>query len=212
MFNEQAALVDNDADNKAGDADAALQELGSDLVSYGYVTTTITVSDPDRRAVDEHIRIAERIVNGRGFTAIRETLNAVDAWLGSLPGHPYANVRQPILHTLNLAHMVPLSAVWARRRDEPPLQLLQRSFRRRPMARRRSGSICTLAMLATRSSSARPARASRFFFRSLPCNGSATQTLRFSFSTRAAQPARQHFVWAARMSISEAPMLRVFSP
>ncbi|MEM6535601.1 MAG: conjugal transfer protein TrbE [Pseudomonadota bacterium] len=113
MFNEQAALVDNDADNKAADADAALQELGSDLVSYGYVTTTITVADEDQRAVDEHIRVAERIINGRGFTAIRETLNAVDAWLGSLPGHPYANVRQPILHTLNLAHMVPLSAVWA---------------------------------------------------------------------------------------------------
>jgi type IV secretion system protein VirB4 len=113
LFDEQAALVDNDADNKAADADAALQELGSDLVSYGYVTTTITVMDADRRAVDEHIRVAERIINGRGFTAIRETLNAVEAWLGSLPGHPYANVRKPILHTLNLAHMVPLSAVWA---------------------------------------------------------------------------------------------------
>jgi len=113
LFNEQAALVDSDADNKAADADAALQELGSDLVSYGYATTTITVMDEDRRAVDEHIRVAERIINGRGFTAIRETLNAVEAWLGSLPGHPYANVRKPILHTLNLAHMVPLSAVWA---------------------------------------------------------------------------------------------------
>ncbi|HCJ17681.1 MAG TPA: conjugal transfer protein TrbE [Hyphomonas sp.] len=113
LFNEQAALVDNDADNKAADADAALQELGSDLVSYGYATTTITVVDEDRRAVDEHICVAERIINGRGFTAIRETLNVVEAWLGSLPGHPYANVRKPILHTLNLAHMVPLSAVWA---------------------------------------------------------------------------------------------------
>ncbi len=79
MFNEQAALVDNDADNKAADADAALQELGSDLVSYGYVTTTITIANIDARTVDEHIRIAERIVNGRGFTAIQETLNAVDA-------------------------------------------------------------------------------------------------------------------------------------
>ena len=113
LFNEQAALTDHDADNKAADADAALQELGSDLVSYGYVTTTISVADPDPRRVEEHIRIAERIVNGRGFTAIRESLNAVEAWLGSLPGHVYANVRQPILHTLNLAHMVPLSAVWA---------------------------------------------------------------------------------------------------
>lgn len=112
MFNEQVALVDNDADNKAADADQALQELGSDLVSYGYLTTTITVADPDRGSVDEDIRIAERIVNGRGFTAIRETLNAVDAWLGSMPGHVYANVRQPILNTLNLAHLVPLSAVW----------------------------------------------------------------------------------------------------
>nr|WP_070959387.1 conjugal transfer protein TrbE [Hyphomonas sp. Mor2] len=113
LFNEQAALVDNDAGNKAVDADAALQELGSDLVSFGYVTTTITVAHEDARTVDEHIRIAERVVNGRGFTAIKETLNAVEAWLGSLPGHAYANVRQPILHTLNLAHMVPLSAVWA---------------------------------------------------------------------------------------------------
>ena len=113
MFNEQAALLDTDADNKASDADAALQELGADLVSYGYVTTTISVCDPDRRLVEEHLRIAERIINCRGFTAIRETLNAVEAWLGSLPGHAYANVRQPVLHTLNLAHMVPLSAVWA---------------------------------------------------------------------------------------------------
>ena len=55
-----------------------------------------------------------------------ETINAVDAWLGSLPGHVYANVRQPPINTLNLAHMIPLSAVWAGpERDEhfaaPPL-------------------------------------------------------------------------------------------
>lgn len=113
MFNEQATLVDNDADNKAMDADQALQELGSDLVSFGYITTTITVSDPDHSTVQGQLRVAERIINGRGFTAIPETLNAVEAWLGSLPGHVYANVRQPILHTLNLSHMTPLSAVWS---------------------------------------------------------------------------------------------------
>jgi len=26
---------------------------------------------------------------------MRETVNAIEAWLGSLPGHVYANVRQP---------------------------------------------------------------------------------------------------------------------
>jgi type IV secretion system protein VirB4 len=30
-----------------------------------------------------------------------------------LPGHVYANVRQPPVSTLNLAHMIPVSAIWA---------------------------------------------------------------------------------------------------
>ena len=113
MFNEPATLLDNDADNKARDADAALQELGADLVAYGYVTTTVTVLNEDARLAGDQARILERILNGRGFSVIPETLNAVDAWLGSLPGHPYANVRQPVVSTLNLAHMMPVSAVWA---------------------------------------------------------------------------------------------------
>jgi type IV secretion system protein TrbE len=39
MFNRETALVDPDADNKAADADEALQELGADDVAFGYLTT-----------------------------------------------------------------------------------------------------------------------------------------------------------------------------
>ena len=113
MFNRESALVDPDADNKAADADEALQELGADDVAFGYLTTTIVVADADAKRADEKLLALERIINGRGFVTIRETLNAAEAWLGSLPGNPYANVRQPIVHTLNLAHMMPVSAVWA---------------------------------------------------------------------------------------------------
>lgn len=113
ITNQEAPLVDSDADNKALDADAALQELGGDHVSFGYFTATITVWDENRQHVEEKVKAVERIVNGRGFVTILETMNAVDAWLGSLPGHCYANVRQPLVHSLNLAHMIPLSAVWA---------------------------------------------------------------------------------------------------
>ncbi|XIA62025.1 conjugal transfer protein TrbE [Bradyrhizobium sp. TZ2] len=128
MFNEQAALLDTDADNKAVDADAALQELGDDLVAFGYITTSVTVHDEDSHAADEKIRAVERAINSRGFTTIRENVNAVEAWLGSLPGQAYANLRQPIVHTLNLAHMCPLSSVWAgearcEHLDGPPLLL-----------------------------------------------------------------------------------------
>ena len=113
MMNEPAPLTDSDADNKVADADLALQALGGDHVAFGYYTATITVSDTDRTAADEKVRIVERTVNALGFTCIREGVNAVEAWLGSLPGHVYANVRQPLVHTLNLAHLMPLSSVWA---------------------------------------------------------------------------------------------------
>src|SRR3546814_1078671 len=113
MTNEASALVDTDAANKAADADMALQELGADVAGMAYVTATITVWDADPRIADEKLRLAEKIIQGRDFTAMPETVNAVDACLGSIPGHAYANVRQPPASTLNLAHMIPLSAVWA---------------------------------------------------------------------------------------------------
>jgi len=126
MTNEASVLVDTDAANKAADADMALQELGADVAGMAYVTATITVWDADPRIADEKLRLAEKVIQGRDFTAMVETVNAVDAWFGSLPGHAYANVRQPPISTLNLAHMIPLSAVWAGpERDEhfgaPPL-------------------------------------------------------------------------------------------
>ena len=113
MTNEASVLVDTDAANKAADADLALQELGADHAGQAYVTATIAVCDTDPRLAAEKLRLVEKVVQGRDFTAMPETLNAVDAWLGSLPGHVYANVRQPPISTLNLAHMIPLSAVWA---------------------------------------------------------------------------------------------------
>jgi len=113
MYNQPPQLLDSDADNKVIDADLALQALGGDHVAFGYLTTTITVTDRDRKVVEEKVRAVERIVNGLGFTAKRETVNAVEAWLSSLPSQVYANVRQPIVHTLNLAHLMPLSAIWA---------------------------------------------------------------------------------------------------
>lgn len=126
IFQQESPLVDTDASNKAMDADAALQELGSDQVAFGYVTATVTVMDADASAADEKLRRIERAIQGRGFVTIPETLNAVEAWLSSIPGHAYANVRQPSISTLNLAHLMPLSAVWAgpeknKHLDGPPL-------------------------------------------------------------------------------------------
>lgn len=113
MTNEATTLLDSDAANKAADADEALQELGADVAGAAYATATITVWDEDPRTAEAKLKAAEKIVQGRDFTCLPETLNALETWFGSLPGHVYANIRQPPISTLNLAHMIPISAIWA---------------------------------------------------------------------------------------------------
>ena len=87
----------------------------------------MTVWDDDPAVADEKLRPGREGHPGPRLHLHRaRRVNAVEAWLGSLPGHVYANVRQPPISTLNLAHMIPLSAVWAGPdRDEhlgaPPL-------------------------------------------------------------------------------------------
>lgn len=127
VFQQEIPLTDSDAQNNATDADAALQELGADQVAYGYITATVTILDTNPQAADG-LREVERVIQGLGFVCIAEKLNAVEAWLSSIPGHAYANVRQPLISTLNLAHLMPLSAVWAgpefnRHLDGPPLMI-----------------------------------------------------------------------------------------
>ena len=113
MTNEASVLLDSDAANKAADADMALQELGSDAIGQVFITATITVWDADPAMAEEKLLLVEKIIQGHDFTIIPESINAIEAWLGSLPGQCYANVRQPPVSTLNLAHMIPFSAVWA---------------------------------------------------------------------------------------------------
>ena len=126
LTQEPSALIDSDAANKAGEADLALQDLGGDAVAYAYVTASLVVWDADPAIADAKLALAEKVIQGRDFTVIAERVNAVEAWLGTIPGQVYANVRQPPLSTLNLAHIAPLSAVWAGPRENvhlggPPL-------------------------------------------------------------------------------------------
>lgn len=117
LTKSESALVDNAAASKSADADAALLELGEDLVSFGFLTTTVTVWDADLEQARRKMQAVKRVIQSRGFVVRDETLNSREAWLGSLPGHVYANVRRPLISSLNLAHLMPVSAVWAGDRE-----------------------------------------------------------------------------------------------
>jgi len=126
LYREEATLLDNDATTQAEDADLALQQVNGEAAGAAYVTLTITVADANEATAFERIRQIRQVADGMGFVTALETINAVEAWLGSLPGQPYADLRRPLLLTPSLAHLLPLSAVWAgdvrnRHLDGPPL-------------------------------------------------------------------------------------------
>ncbi len=109
----ESALEDTDALNKSRDVDAALQELGGDFCGFGDLTLTIIVGDQLDKLATEKARAVQQVIDSVGFVSEIEDFNAVQAWLGSLPGHAYANVRRPMVSTLNLCDLAPLSTTWS---------------------------------------------------------------------------------------------------
>jgi type IV secretion/conjugal transfer VirB4 family ATPase len=114
LFRRQTSgKINLDAQTMAQDALEAQELVASGEVVAGYYTSVAVLSGPDREAVEAGAKTLERAINARGFSARVETINTVDAFFGSLPGHGVENVRRPILHSLNVAHLLPVSAVWA---------------------------------------------------------------------------------------------------
>jgi type IV secretion/conjugal transfer VirB4 family ATPase len=109
---EPSLLQDPDAIAKTDDADAALAILGGDAASMGYFTPTVTLMDADPDRLAGKVREVEAAINRMGFVCKVEDINAVEAWLGSLPGQAYADLRRPLVSSLNLCDMMPISAVW----------------------------------------------------------------------------------------------------
>lgn len=112
LNNTEATNFENrDAIDMAEDADEALSEAAGGTVRYGYYTCTLVLmSEGD--GIDALAREVRKEFANRGFPARIETINALEAYLGSLPGHGYQNVRRSPIHTLNLSDLLPLTSVW----------------------------------------------------------------------------------------------------
>ena len=88
-------------------------------VQFSQYQANIMCLDEDRDRLYESTRSVMKTIQNLGFSCRIETINAVEAWRGSLPGDGYWNVRRVLLHTLNLADMLPITSVWAGLRENP---------------------------------------------------------------------------------------------
>lgn len=118
LFNTNG-YIDEDAARMVGDASAAIAETNSGMVSQGYLTNVIVLMNQDRKTVEEAAEYMRKAVNGLSFAARVETINTVDAYLGSLPGHGVENVRRPLVNSMNVSHLLPTSTIWPGEANAP---------------------------------------------------------------------------------------------
>ena len=119
VFNTGNGVIDEDALSMVADAAAAISETNSGMVAQGYYTSVVVIMDEDRAAVEHAARHVEKAINTMGFSARTETVNTMDAFLGTLPGHGVENVRRPLLNTMNLADFLPTSTIWTGQNEAP---------------------------------------------------------------------------------------------
>jgi len=104
--------INLDADAMANDAVEAEGVNSSGYVRFGYWTSTILLSHEKADVARETAHLVKKRVIDAGFDAMIEDVNAMECYISSMPGNTHANVRRPLIHTLNLAHYLPFTQVW----------------------------------------------------------------------------------------------------
>jgi type IV secretion system protein VirB4 len=124
MQNDRAP-VNQDAVHMVSDVDNATEELTAGWVGYGK-HTSVVVTRADTMETAEHVtREVVKVFERNGFPARIESINAVEAFLGSLPGHGHENVRKALINTLNLAHIIPLTNEWTGEPYNPSPEIIK---------------------------------------------------------------------------------------
>ena len=110
---EPTHAINHAAGVKEQDSIDAGVEIETDQAALGYLTSCVMVWDPILKNAKKKADLIKTIINSEGFTCKEETFNALESFIGMLPGQDYANYRALPVMTNTLAHVVPLSSVWA---------------------------------------------------------------------------------------------------
>ena len=109
----EALFYDQDATAMARDAAAALAENNAGSLRFGLATQCVVIAERDAHVADQNARAVLVALQDHGLTARIETVNALDAFFGTLPGHGTPNLRRPLLSTANVVDCWPMTSVWS---------------------------------------------------------------------------------------------------
>jgi type IV secretion system protein TrbE len=105
-------FLDHDARRMAQDAGEAAAENASGSVRFCFYNQVAVVTDHDPGRADAVAAEIVKALHDSGYTGRVESVNALEAFLGTLPGHGYPNLRRPVVSTRNVADLLPVTSVW----------------------------------------------------------------------------------------------------
>ncbi|HIF9415329.1 TPA: conjugal transfer protein TrbE [Photobacterium damselae] len=106
-------VQDDDALDMVNQYDSAITATSKGDIQYGHYTSTIVLRHKDIETLELCADdVTKCLRNIMGFTCRVETVNAVEAFLGTLPSDSLHNVRKPLISTMNLSHLSPLAGIW----------------------------------------------------------------------------------------------------
>ena len=108
----EEGFEDMDAVAMQHETASAHAESASGRVRFGYFTNTFVLRDEQMQRGLARSQTLLQALRDQGYTCALETINATDAFIGTLPGHGYANLRRPLVSSRNVAHLFPVSAPW----------------------------------------------------------------------------------------------------
>lgn len=102
-----------DAAQMSQEITAALTANSNHSIRFGYWTSAVILIHRDIDLLNQAKKFLREYLERNGFSCHVEDINALETWLGSIPGHGSCNARRLFIHSLNFAHVMPLHSLWA---------------------------------------------------------------------------------------------------
>ncbi|GEM_PF-789666 len=112
FFNSKSDNENQDAVEQLNDISDAKKNLVQNSLSFGSYCANIIFSGTDATLLEKQALKCVQAIEASGFGARIETVNATEAYLGSLPGHCLENVRRALIPNTVLTDLLPLNQVY----------------------------------------------------------------------------------------------------
>ncbi|MBP5244441.1 MAG: hypothetical protein J6Z28_06975 [Succinivibrio sp.] len=120
MFSSSAGSeVNKDAEEMVENVDEARKSMSQNEHNFGALSSNLIIFDESIESLEVKVQMTLKVFERLGFSGRVETVNATDAYLGSLPGHSIENLRRAMVSGEVVADLMPIHKNYLGERQSP---------------------------------------------------------------------------------------------